>query len=128
MKGALAELARRRLRSLPSPPAPAELQQAKVAFFEALVNRDQRAARDASAVMARYSRPERRLSPAEAEKRAPRMRFLVKWLGALRERRDEEARGIVHARPTPEQEAEAKMVMERLTRWMAGDESAGPFE
>jgi hypothetical protein len=67
---------------LPSPPAPAELQQAKVDFFEALVNRDQRAARAASTVMARYSRPERRLSPAEAEKRAPRMRFLVKCRSA----------------------------------------------
>lgn len=128
----LAELARRRLAVLPlGPPHPA-LQKAKVELFEALVNRDQRAAREASDVMARYSRPERRLSPAEraaaSAKRAPRIRFLVKWVFALRERREEEARGIVHQQATSEEVAEGKVLIERVRRYLGGDDSAGPFE
>ena len=100
MKASLAQLAKRRLAVLPpGPPHPALLQ-AKVDFFEGIVNQDQAAVKEARAVMDRYARPEPRTSPAEraaaAAKFAPRLRFLSKWVVALRERRAEEARGVVH--------------------------------
>ena len=132
MKASLAQLARRRMAALPpGPPHPA-LQEAKVAFFEALVNRDHAALKAAQATMARYSRPEPPMSPAQraaaAAKFAPRLRFLSKWVVALRERREEEARGVVFPQPTPEEEAESRALGERFARWVGGDDSAGPFE
>jgi hypothetical protein len=48
-----AELARRRLRSQPPGPPPAELQQAKVDFVEAVISRNYSAAQAANAVIAR---------------------------------------------------------------------------
>jgi hypothetical protein len=93
------DLARRRLRSLPPGPPPAELQQAHADFFEALISRNHRAAHAAHAVIARYARPEPPLSVAERAKRDQRTKALLKWVCALRELREEEARGVV--RPSP---------------------------
>ena len=90
-----ADLARRRLRSQPPGPPPAELQQAKVDFVEAVISRNYRAAQAANAVIARYARPEPPLSAAERERRDQRHSALVNWLCALRELREEEARGVV---------------------------------
>ena len=47
---------------------------------------------------------------------------------ALRERRAEEARGVVHPQPTPEERVEMEVLGERFARWVGGDDSAGPFE
>ena len=107
--------------------SPAVLQ-AKVDFFEALVSRNAVEAKRAFAVMAPYARSAPRLTPAAQAKQDKRTAALVKVVGALRERRDEEARGVVYPQPTPEQRAEAKSVLDRFTRWRAGDDSAGPFE
>jgi hypothetical protein len=85
------------MQALPPGPEPAELMQAKVAFFEALVDRNQRGAREAYAVLARYERPEPPPTRAELDKRQQRVRALAKWVEALRERRDEERRGIFRA-------------------------------
>lgn len=120
MKATLADLARSRLRFLPPRPPHPALRQAKVDFFEALVNRNPRGAKDASAIMAQYARPEPPLSMAGREKRRQRTRFLAKWVWALRERKDEEARGIVHPKPTPEEAAAAEEALEQLKRWLAG--------
>jgi hypothetical protein len=51
----------------------------------------------------------------------------VKWVDALRERRDEERRGIFRPAPTLEEQREATAVAERFGRWLKGDDSAGPF-
>lgn len=80
MKASLAQLARRRLAVLPpGPPHPA-LQEAKVAFFEAMVNRDHAAMKAARATMDRYAQPGPTKTPAERAaadaKFAPRRRFL----------------------------------------------------
>ena len=111
----------------PEPPSP-ELRQAWVDFIEALISRNHSAAHAAHAVIARYARPEPPLSAAEQAKRDQRTKFVVKWVCALRERREEETRGVVRPPLTPEQLDEAKPVMDRLRRWFAGDDSAGPFE
>jgi hypothetical protein len=58
MKASFAELASRRLGSLPPGPPPPELQQAKVDFIEAVISRNYRAAQAAYAVIAQYGRPE----------------------------------------------------------------------
>jgi len=116
------------MQAMPPGPEPAALTQAKLAFFEALVDRNQRGAREAHAVFARYKRPEPRLTGAELAKREQRTRALVKWVEALRERRDEEKRGIFRPAPTPEEQREATAVAERFGRWLRGDDSAGPFE
>jgi hypothetical protein len=61
-------------------------------------------------------------------KRQQRTAALVKWVEALRERRDEERRGIFRPAPTLEAQREATAVAERFGRWLKGDDSAGPFE
>jgi hypothetical protein len=120
-----ADLARRRLEALPAGPPTAVLQQAKVDFIEALISRNYRAAQSANAVIACYGRPEPPLSAAGRAKREQRHRSLLEWVGALRELREEEARGIVRSPPQPEQ-IEARAVAERFRRWLAGDDSAFP--
>jgi hypothetical protein len=120
-----AELARRRLRSQPLGPPPPELQQAKVDFIEAVINRNYSAAQAANAVIARYARPELPLSAAERAKRDQRHSALVAWVVALRELRDEEARGAVGLPPTPEQLVESRAVLDRLTHGILDDDSAG---
>ena len=93
MKASLAQLARRRLAVLPPGPPHPEVQEAKVAFFEAKVNRDLAARKAAKATMNRYARTEPTKTPAEraaaSAKFAPRLRLLSKWILALRERREE---------------------------------------
>ena len=42
--------------------------------------------------------------------------------------REQDARGVVRPPPEPEQLVQAKATMERFRRWLAGDDSAGPFE
>jgi hypothetical protein len=122
VKASFADLARRRLGSLPPGPPPPELQQAKADFIEAVISRNFRAAQAANAVISRYARPEPPPSPAERAKRERRFKALVEWVGALRELREEEARGIVRPSPTAEQMVEARVVAERFRRWLAGDE------
>ena len=68
------------------------------------------------------------LTPAAQAKLTQRTNVLVQWVWALRERRDEETRGIVHPPPTPEQMVEAGVVVDRFKRWLAGDDNAGRFE
>ena len=109
------------------PPSP-ELQEANAAFVEALITRSSRDAHAAYSVIARYARPEPPVSTAERAKRELRTKALLKWIDAIRERREQDARGVVRPPPKPEQEAEAKATMERFRRWLAGDDSAGPFE
>ena len=121
-----AELARRRLGALPPGPPPAELQQAKVDFIEAVISRNYRAAEAAHAVIARYARPEPPLSTAERARREQRHSALVAWVAALRELREEEARGIVRLPPTPEQLVEAKALKDRFRRWLAGGDGELP--
>ena len=128
MRATFAELARRRVRLLPLPPETEELQQAKLDFFNALVDRNQREAHRARAVMDRYARPERPQTDAERVKSEPRVRAVARLIREMRDLRDEEARGIVRPQPTPEQQAEAEATKARFKRWMAGDDSAGPFE
>jgi hypothetical protein len=103
-----ADLARRRLRTLPAGPPTPELLQAKADFIEAVIGRNYRAAQAANAVIARYSRPEPPPSPAERAKRERRYKTLVQWIVALRELREEEARGTVRPPATLEQQAEAR--------------------
>ena len=128
MKRLLAGLARGRLQSMPALPPSPELQEANAAFVEALITRSSRDAHAAYRVIARYARPEPPISTAERAKRELRTKALLKWIGAIRERREQDARGVVRPPPKPEQEAEAKATMERFRRWLAGDDSAGPFE
>ena len=132
MKVSLAQIARRRLAVLPPGPPHAALLQAKADFFDALVNRDQAALKAAQATMERYSRPEPPLSPAgraaAAAKFAPRLRFLSRCVVTVRERLAEEARGVVHPEATPEELGAGKILAARVTRWLGGDDSAGPFE
>jgi len=96
-----------------------------VDFFEAVISRNHSAATAAYALIARYARPEPPFSAAEREKRDQRHSALVNWLCALRELREEEARGIVRPPPTQRQVVEAKALMDRFRRWLAGDDSAG---
>jgi hypothetical protein len=123
-----ADLAPRRLQTLPPGPPSPELLQAKGDFMEAVISRNYRAAQAANAVIARYARPEPPPSAVERAKREQRYKALVAWIVALRELREEEARGIVRPPPQPGQVVEAKAVMDRFRRWLAGDDSAGPFE
>jgi hypothetical protein len=118
-----ADLARRRLKALPAGPPTAALQQAKVDFIEALISRNYRGAQAANAVIACYGRPEPPLSAAERAKREERHRSLVTWVGALRELREEEARGIVRPPPQPGQVAEARALVERFRRLLADADS-----
>jgi hypothetical protein len=120
-----ADLARCRLRTPPPGPPTAELQQAKVDFIEALISRNYRAAQAANAVIARYARPEPPLPVAERERRARRLSALVTYVCALRELREEEARGLVRPPPTPEQLVVSKAV---LNRWLAGYDGVGQEE
>ena len=128
MKRLFAGLARRRLQSMPAEPPSPELQEANAAFIEALVSRSSRDAQAAYRVIARYARPEPPISAAERAKRDLRTKALVKLIVALRERREQDARGVVRPPPEPEQQVQAKATMERFRRWLAGDDSAGPFE
>jgi hypothetical protein len=128
MTQTLAELARRRLQSLPPGLPPEELQQAKTDFFEAVVRGNHRAAQAAHVIITRYARPEPPLSAAERAKRDLRTQALAKWVCALRDLREDEARGVVRPPLQPEQVAQAKDVVNRFRRWLAGDDSAGPFE
>jgi hypothetical protein len=121
-----AELARRRLSSLPPGPPPRELQQATVDFIEAVVSRSFRAAQAANAVIARYGRPEPPLSPAEVARRAQRHKALVDWVCALRALAEEGARGIVRPQPTTEQLAEARAGLDRFRCRLAGGEERRP--
>ena len=120
----LAEVARQRLHCRPAAAESPAVLQAKVDFFEALVSRNAVEAKRAFAVIASYARS----APRLLAKQDRRTAALVKLVGALRERRDEEARGVVYPQPTSEQRAEAKSVLDRFKRWLAGDDSAGPFE
>ena len=70
--------------------------------------------------------PEPPLSVAERAKRDQRTSVLLKWVCALRELREEEARGIVRPLPTQEQPVEAKALMDRFRRWLAGDDGELP--
>ena len=79
-------------------------------------------------VIARYARPEPPVSTAERAKRVLRTKALLKWIDATRELREQDARGVVRPPLEPEQLVEATAVMERFRRWLAGDDSAGPFE
>jgi hypothetical protein len=72
MKASFADLARRRLGSLPPGAPTAELQQAKADFIEAVISRNYRAAWAANAVIARSGRPEPAPAPAERAKRERR--------------------------------------------------------
>ena len=65
---------------------------------------------------------------AERAKRDLRTKALLKWIDAMRELREQDARGVVRPPPEPEQLVQAKVTMERFRRWLAGDDSAGPFE
>jgi len=119
VKASFANLARRRLRTLPPGPPTAELQQAKADFIEAVISRNYRAAQAAHAVIAQYARPEPPLSATERERR---YKAVVEWVHALRELREEETRGIVRPPSTPEQVAEARAGLERFKRLLASDE------
>ena len=121
----LAEAARQRLHCRPAVVESPAVLQAKLDFFEAVVSRNAVEAKRAFAVMAPYARSAPRLTPAAQAKQDKRTAALVKLVGALRERRDEEARGVVYPQPTPEQQAEAKSVLDRFKLWLAGDDSAG---
>ena len=123
-----AEAARQRLQCRPAGVESPAVLQAKVDFFEAVVSRNAVAAKRAFAVMEPYTRRATRLTPAAQAKQDQRTAALAKWVWALRERREEEARGIVHPQRTPEQEAAGRVVVDRFKRWLAGDDSAGPFE
>ena len=128
MKSSLAQLARKRLAVLPPAPQSPAVQQAKVDFFEALVARNTHAAKAAMDIIRRHARPGPELSPAERAKRSQRVRVLAAYVVELRKRREEDARGVVRPVPTPEEVAETNALGERFGRWMAGDDSAGPFE
>lgn len=128
MKSSLAQLARQRLAVLPPAPPSAAVQQAKVDFFEALVARNNVAAKAAMSIIQRHARPGPELSPAERAKRSQRVRVLAALVVELRKRREEDARGVVRPDPTPEEIDEGRALADRFTRWMSGDESAGPFE
>ena len=128
MKRLFAGLARRRLQSMPAERPSPELQEAKVAFFEAVVSRSYRDAQAAYRVISRYVRPEPRVSATERAKRNQRTSALVKWICALREQREADARGVVRHPLEPEQLIEANAVMVRFCRWLAGDDSVGTFE
>ena len=119
----LQDVARRRLDSLPSAVASAEVHEAKVAFFNAVVAQDYREARAAFAVFAPTWPC--RSSPAECARLQQRVAVLVKWVEVLREQR---LSGYIRPAPTPEQAVEATNTVKRLRRWLAGDDSAGPFE
>ena len=71
------------------------------------------------------SRPEPPVSTAERAKRDLRTKALLKWIGAIRERREQDARGVVRPPPDPEQQVEAKATMERFRRSLAGDDKRG---
>ena len=107
--------------------SPAVLQ-AKVDFFEALVSRNAREAKRACAVMGPYAKGTPPLTPAAQAKQDRRTAALMKWVCAERKRREEEARGVIRPTPTPEQVAAGREAAERFKRWLAGDDSAGPFE
>jgi hypothetical protein len=123
-----AEAARQRLQCLPRGVESPAVLQAKVDFFEALVNGSEAEAKRAFAVLAPSARRAPRLGPAAQARQDLRTGALAKLLRGLRDRREAEARGVVYPPPTPKQEAEGRVVVERFTRWLAGDESAGPFE
>ena len=110
----LAEAARQRLQYRPAAVESPAVLQANLDFFEAVVSRNAVEAKRAFAVMAPYARSVPRLTPAAQAKQDKRTAALVKLVGALRERRDEEARGVVYPQPTPEQRAEAKSVLDRF--------------
>ena len=128
MKRLFAGLARRRLQSMPAEPPSPELQEANAAFIEALVSRSSRDAQAAYRVIARYARPEPPILAAERAKRDLRTKALLKWIDAMRELREQDAWGVVRPPPEPEQLVQARATMERFRRWLAGDDSAGPFE
>ena len=128
MKASFPELARRRLRVLPPGPPSAELQQANIDFWEAVISRKYRAMQTAYEVIARHARPERPLSAAERAKREGRNAALFNFIDKVRELRDEDERGVVRPPATPEQVAAARAELARFRRWLDGDDSAGPFE
>lgn len=128
MKASFADLARRRLATLPHGPPSPGAEQAKADFIEAFINRDQRAARAACELMSTDSRPPPPLSAAERAKREPRYNAFLNFLSIMRQLRDEEKLGIVRPPPTPEQQAEGKVWLDQYVRWIRGDDSVGPFE
>ena len=77
-----AGLARRRLQSRPAEPPSPELQEAKVAFFEAVVSRSARDAQAAYRVIAGYAPPEPPISAAESALRDLRANALLEWIDA----------------------------------------------
>jgi hypothetical protein len=123
-----ADAARQRLQCLPVGVETPAVLQAKVDFFEALVNGNAAEAKRAFAVLEPSARRAPRLGPAAQARQDQRTGALGMLLRGLRDRREAEARGVVYPPPTPEQEAESRVVMDRFTRWLAGDDSAGPFE
>ena len=127
----LAEGARARLAGLRRAGVdPGVVQQAKVDFFNALVDRNQAAAKRASAVLSAASPAAPALSPFAHARLQQRTELLAKWFCALRERREEEARGITRpeAVRSPEEEEQGREVLGRFKRWLAGDDRAGSFE
>ena len=119
---ALADAARRRLERLPSVAASPAVLQAKVAFFDAVVDQDYAKARAAFAVFAPVGPT--RWSPPDS-KIGQRVAALVKWVEAIRAQR---LAGVVRPPSTPEQIEQGRATVARFGRWLAGDDSAGPFE
>jgi len=123
----MAKVARRRMQERDDGEQPERLKQAWQGYVEALLDRNMREADRLLAVIRQYSRPQPRRSAVEQAKFAPRIRSMAMIVGAWQQQRLLEKHGVVQPERTGEQIAEGAVVVERFQRWMAGDDSAGPF-
>ncbi len=118
----LSDVARRRLERLPSVTASPKVLRAKVAFFDAVVDQDYARARAAFAVFAPAGPLRSSLPDAKTKQRVA---ALVKLVEALRAQR---IAGAARPPSTPEQIEQGRATAVGFGRWLAGDDSAGPFE
>ena len=128
MRSLFAKAAQRRMQQRDDGYEPERLSEAQQEFFEALIERDLPRARRANGLIAQYS--PRRPPPARAEQenRAPCMKALLAFVAGLQQQRLDEKRGVARPERSPDQFVEGAVVLDRFKRWMAGDDSAGPFE
>jgi|GEM_PF-1377010 len=124
----MAKVARRRMLERPDGEQPEGLKQARHDYVEALLDRNVVEAKRLLAVIRQYAKPQPQRSAAEQARFAPRILTLAMVVGMWQQQRLLEKHGVVQPERTAEQIAEGAVVVERFQHWMAGDDSAGPFE
>ncbi len=128
MKSLFAKVARRRMQERPDGLDPERLKQARHDYAEALLDRNTLEARRLLTIVRQYAKPRPRRSAAEQARFAPRIRTMAMIVGVWQQQRLLKKHGVTQPERTAEQIAEGSVVFERFQRWMASDDSAGPFE